>query len=480
MDLTDDSFWSLAETQNIYAKATLTIHVAEGLAFREDFQQVWDAELVPLLDEIENKSLVKAKRLEELSNTQIAEIEKAAQQFEIYRKGPSERSGNGEEWIMQHCADLDNFLHTYCNVSGISDTIYDQDEHMLDVIHLSDILLDVFGYMCSRDVDIVRANGAITISLGYNPRDTLENIGDEVGRIIEKRFSSSKDQKNICYTFRIKDAVVANTEKVTSNFGICSSTQKIIISNPVSGEVAPFLTLSPKKVEKFTLRKGKGYQRGIAPHCRAAFSYNDLSSNHKEWIDEKNMKIGELPKGWDVEQALQPMSLHEVRKSGTIKYDNVRIEDISKIRENNAEPFSNGNGKDGNTGNAKSNGSYIGGDRVFMRRDIEEAILSMQIGEISILKLRDLDSANGNAKYVQLRNEGFVEGECGTDCCGCEEGVLLLTENDISGYQGIGEYQACKICYAGCTCQSCKSLIKCLLSCSACFAGCGVVVADSL
>ena len=64
----------------------------------------------------------------------------------------------------------------------------------------------------------------------------------------------------------------------------------------------------------------------------------------------------------------------------------MRIEDISKIRENNAEPFSNGNGKDGNTGNAKSNGSYIGGDRVFMRRDIEEAILSMQIGEISILK----------------------------------------------------------------------------------------------
>ena len=131
-------------------------------------------------------------------------------------------------------------------------------------------------------------------------------------------------------------------------------------------------------------------------------------------------------------------------------------------------------------GNAKSDQSYVGGDRVFMRRDIEEAILSMQIGEISILKLRDLDSANGNAKYVQLRNEGFVEGECGTDCCGCEEGVLLLTENDISGYQGIGEYQACKICYAGCTCQSCKSLIKCLLSCSACFAGCGVVVADSL
>ena len=88
MDLTDDSFWSLAETQNIYAKATLTIHVAEGLAFRDDFEQVWDAEIVPLLDEIENKSLVKAKRLEELSNTQIAEVEKAVEQFEIYRKGP--------------------------------------------------------------------------------------------------------------------------------------------------------------------------------------------------------------------------------------------------------------------------------------------------------------------------------------------------------------------------------------------------------
>ena len=121
----------------------------------------------------------------------------------------------------------------------------------------------------------------------------------------------------------MSNVVVANTEKVSSTFGICASTRKIIISNPVSGNVAPFLTLSPKKVEKYILRKGKGYSRAIAPHCRAAFSYNDLSSNHKEWIDDKNMKIGELPKGWDVEQALQPMSLHEVRKSGTIKYDDV-------------------------------------------------------------------------------------------------------------------------------------------------------------
>ena len=70
-------------------RATLSIHLAEELAFREDFKEVWDTELIPLLDEIENKSLVKAKRFEELSNTQIAEVEKAVEQFEIYRKGPS-------------------------------------------------------------------------------------------------------------------------------------------------------------------------------------------------------------------------------------------------------------------------------------------------------------------------------------------------------------------------------------------------------
>ena len=74
---------------------------------------------------------------------------------------------------------------------------------MLDVIHLSEVLLDVFGYMFLRDVDITRANGAIAISLGYNPRNTLENISDEVGRIIEKRFSNSKDRKNVSYSFRM-------------------------------------------------------------------------------------------------------------------------------------------------------------------------------------------------------------------------------------------------------------------------------------
>ena len=480
VDLTDDSVWGLAETQNIYARATLSIQIGEQLAFREDFQHVWDTEFVPLLDDIENQSLVKTKRFEELSNTQVAEIEKAVEQFEIYRKGPSESTGNGEEWVRQHCAHLNNFLHTYCNVSDISESIYDQDEHMLDVIHLGEVLLDIFGYTFARDIDVVRANGVIDISLGHNPRDVLENIADEVGRLIEKRFVNSIEREYISYTFRITNPVVANTEKVSSTFGLCSSTRKIIISNPVSGEVAPFLTLSPKKVEKYVLRKGKAYSRAMAPHCRAAFSYNDLSSNHKGWIDDKNMKVGELPKGWDVEQTLQPMSLHKVQEATLTRYDDVAVDDISKTRESNGGSFSNGNGKDGPAGNAKSDQSYVGGDGVFMRRDIEEAILSMQIGEISILKLRDLDSSNGNSKFVQVRNEGFVEGECGTDCCGLEEGVLLLTEHDISGYQGIGEYQACKICYAGCTCQSCKSLIKCLLSCSACFAGCGVVVADSL
>ena len=228
-------------------QATLSIHLAEELAFREDFKEVWDTELIPLLDEIENKSLVKAKRFEELSNTQIAEVEKAVEEFEIYRKGPSQSSGSGDAWVQQNCPNLDNFLHTYCNISDISESIYDQDEHMLDVIHLSEVLVNIFGYMFLRDVDITRANGVIAITLGYNPRDTLEKISHEVGRIIENRFSNSKDRKNVSYSFRMSNVVVANTEKVSSTYGICASTRKIIISNPVSGNVAPFLTLSPRK-----------------------------------------------------------------------------------------------------------------------------------------------------------------------------------------------------------------------------------------
>ena len=115
---------------------------------------------------------------------------------------------------------------------------------MLDVIHLSEVLVNIFGYMFLRDVDITRANGVIAITLGYNPRDTLEKISHEVGRIIENRFSNSKDRKNVSYSFRMSNVVVANTEKVSSTYGICASTRKIIISNPVSGNVAPFLTLS--------------------------------------------------------------------------------------------------------------------------------------------------------------------------------------------------------------------------------------------
>ena len=61
------------------------------------------------------------------------------------------------------------------------------------------------------------------------------------------------------------DVVVANTEKVSSTYGICASTRKIIISNPVSGNVAPFLTLSPKKVEKYILRKGRDIHAQLPP-----------------------------------------------------------------------------------------------------------------------------------------------------------------------------------------------------------------------
>ena len=107
----------------------------------------------------------------------------------------------------------------------------------------------------------------------------------------------------------------------------------------------------------------------------------------------------------------------------------------------------------------------------------------MKIGEVAILKVKDPNVENGQEKYFHVQNEGFVEEECGNDCLGCEEGLLLVSDGGAGNsykFRGIGEYQACKLCYTGCTCESCKSLIKCLLSCSACFAGCGVVVSDAL
>ena len=104
----------------------------------------------------------------------------------------------------------------------------------------------------------------------------------------------------------------------------------------------------------------------------------------------------------------------------------------------------------------------------------------MEVGEVAIL--RSKDPITGESKFVQVQNEGFVEDECGTDCCGCEEGTVLLAaagDAVASKAGGVGNYQAVKLCGIVCTCHSCRACMKCLLTTAALCVGFAVVANDA-
>eukprot|EP00943_MAST-04B_sp_MAST-4B-sp1_P003952 g3952.t1 len=480
VDLRKPELWEVAETQNICARAVITLYFSDDVRYGDDFSNVWTNQVTPCLANItqECNKAFKDKKFRTLSAELEKAINTADNEFKIYCEGPKEEGVNGEQWVTENCGNLKTFLAKYFNGYQLCTNVYSKGDHRLEVLGLVDMLVDVFGVISECDCDKTKALGYLSIRLGINQIHVLETLGEAISKIVSKAFKGSEED-SIQYDYQIVDAVVANKDRTTSCLGFCPKTKKIILSNPVSGRIEPFLVPSPRKVEKYILRKGSVHKRVIGPHCRAAFSYNDLSLKaHRDWSEKNDMKLQNLPKRWDVDQVLQPLSLHKRVKTSKYDYDEA---DVVKIEEINKKRHSAFSSNTGNSKGGKEEQSIVGPLGKLAYRPIEEAILSMQIGEVALLKVKDPDVDNGKEKYFHVQNEGFVEEECGNDCIGCEEGLLLVTEtSDGFGFRGIGEYQACKLCYAGCTCQSCKSLIKCLLSCSACFAGCGVIVSDAL
>ena len=493
VDLRKQKLWEIAETQNVCARAVIDIAFSNEYRFEgDDFSKKYITQITPCLAEIYQKCLapIKAKVYESLKDDMKKKLDLVESEFKIYSKGPKQMDGNGKEWVEQNCSNLQKFLQTYMNGYQLGTIVYSKGEHKLEVLALFDMLLDIFAYIYATDADKAKANGFIQIQIGRCNRPLLEQLGESVSKIIAKNFNNV-GKNEVQYEYKIIDAVVANKDRITSFLGFCPKSTKVILSNPVSGNIEPFLVPSPRKVEKYTLRKGKAHKRVIGPHCRAAFSYNDLSlPKHKEWSGKNEMKLQHLPKYWDVEQALQPMSLHKSVKTNHYDYDLTDVTALKELNEKKKRNMANNNSNNNSsTGNGKNDvgggegNSIIGDTGQLTYRHLEEGLLSMKIGEVAILKVKDPNVENGQEKYFHVQNEGFVEEECGNDCLGCEEGLLLVSDGGAGNsykFRGIGEYQACKLCYTGCTCESCKSLIKCLLSCSACFAGCGVVVSDAL
>ena len=475
LDLKSKKKWELTETHNILYEVRIEV---DFVALREN-EGLDDGQLQSrinaLLQTVVDPLLAALPRLmKPLSNDQFGPamqttLGKVRHELGVYKAGPSsnDEQMDGATWVRQHVPNLQAFLRQYISIGRepyeLSTDVKDSTERSLHLEAVMELLLPFLGYFLNADPDQLLADPALTILLAQKQKRQVEQAIANVFNWVDNH-GPCKTEK-IAVNVDLLDRFVANSDDVESNCVGCKKFLTHVITDPVTGETLPYLIDSPSKTEKIVLKGGRVIPERLKATYRVAVSCTDLTHSNWTKTESANGKYctdvdDESVQSWDSRRRLTALSMHSSRAKESLMPSSVT-----------------GNSKDGGPGAGLFDGKYL-------RPWIEEAMLTMNVGEVAILRHPTTDAETGRQKYefVQLRNEGFLESECGSDCCGCEEGVVLMSSSSTNANgsgNGIGNYQAMRCLGVVCTVHSCKSCCKCLLTTGAMCTALFLVGADA-
>ena len=472
LDLGSRKTWESVETQNVLCNAIVNISYAdilEGVVGEKSFDKVWNAEILPFVTALRTLMAPVAPPTDRVS---AADLDTVKQELQAYKRGPakdrpSTSSEVGSEWVQENCATLARFLDKHFDHYVLDPSVSNSTTRYLEHDVVREMLMPFFGYMAEADKEAVAIRQEIEVFVACTKRHLVEAAVANMQTWLHK---NAKQREKVDFNVQVSERFVANADETSTTCGLCPHITSHSVTDPATGEMAPFVIDSPCWVEKIVLKKGVRIPDRMTPRYRAALSFSDLSDTPwgksaaaKEKVCLSLQNAG-LRQEWQHERRMMPLSLHKSRKPA--------IEALCGGADINSKEALSGSGKDGP---CTSEGTAD--------RWVEEGLLSMEVGEVAILRTTPAGSTTvGESKFVQVRNEGFVEEECGNDCCGCEEGTILLSslgDAVASKAGGVGSYQAMKICGVVCTCHSCKACIKCLLTTAAMCVGFAVVANDA-